>query len=292
MGNSNVIPYEQYLSVNDISDVPSCASSALNSVCVSPVNDAFVPHDPIATELKIYKEHVAIYEQRAKFELTEHEQRMDDQMSMLIQNRNKTEENLKKELHSFKLQLKSTMENNKIIGETECFVTKDVFYTATDSVLNVSRFSDMHDAFTSAQKQRFGNKKPVTSSDAPSFDSLFVIGKLNEQIQSRGNTIRELKEKISCLTKKNSDTDPIFDLKALVSQNKDLTAKLNALQDLNECLFRINLKRTPNVSLYLIVNLRCWLLGRISLELNQFPLDSSKNREVCILPKSNALRKM
>ncbi|GJX93501.1 hypothetical protein Tco_0348087 [Tanacetum coccineum] len=118
MGNSNVIPYEQYLSVNDISVVPSCASSALNSVCVSPVNDAIVPHDPIAIELKIYKEQVAIYEQRAKFELTEREQRMDDQMRMLIQNRNKTEENLKKELHSFKLQLKSTMENNKIIEET------------------------------------------------------------------------------------------------------------------------------------------------------------------------------
>ncbi|GJU67537.1 hypothetical protein Tco_1253796 [Tanacetum coccineum] len=47
MGNSNVIPYEQYVSVNDISVVPSCASSALNSVCVSPVNDAVVPHDSI-----------------------------------------------------------------------------------------------------------------------------------------------------------------------------------------------------------------------------------------------------
>ncbi|GKA90125.1 hypothetical protein Tco_0811937 [Tanacetum coccineum] len=164
----------------------------------------------------------------------------------------------------------------------EC-LSKDVFYTATDSVLNVSRFSDMHDAFTIAQKrianlesenfnlrnkiqnddhdsmikhfsklevehfnlqlkyqnlkERFGNKKPVTSSDAPSFDSLFVIGKLNEQIQSRGNTIRELKEKISRLTEKNSDANPTPDLKALVSQNKDLTAKLNALHDLNE-LFR------------------------------------------------------
>ncbi|GJT11081.1 retrovirus-related pol polyprotein from transposon TNT 1-94 [Tanacetum coccineum] len=104
----------------------------------------------------------------------------------------------------------------------EC-LSKDVFYTATDSVLNYQNL-----------KERFGNKKPVTSSDAPSFDSLFVIGKLNEQIQSRGNTIRELKEKISRLTKKNSDADPIFDLKALVSQNKDLTAKLNALHDLNE----------------------------------------------------------
>ncbi|GJY90546.1 hypothetical protein Tco_0505742 [Tanacetum coccineum] len=97
---------------------PTSCCRVLNSVCVSPVNDAFVPHDPIATELKIYKEHVAIYEQHAKFELTECEQRMDDQMRMLIQNRNKMEEYLKKELHSFKLQLKSTMDNNKIIEET------------------------------------------------------------------------------------------------------------------------------------------------------------------------------
>ncbi|GJV76209.1 hypothetical protein Tco_1507793 [Tanacetum coccineum] len=105
MGNSNVIPYEQYLSVNNTSVVPSYASSTLNNVCVSYDNDAFVPHDPIANELKIYKEQVAIYEQRAKFELTEREQRMDEQMRMLIQNRNKTEENLKKELHFVKLQL-------------------------------------------------------------------------------------------------------------------------------------------------------------------------------------------
>ncbi|GKF84799.1 hypothetical protein Tco_0249697 [Tanacetum coccineum] len=80
MGNSNVTLYEQYLSDNDISDVPNYASSALNSVCVSPVNDAFALHDPIATELKISKEQVAIYEQRAKFELIEREQQMDDQM--------------------------------------------------------------------------------------------------------------------------------------------------------------------------------------------------------------------
>ncbi|GJW20462.1 hypothetical protein Tco_0031084 [Tanacetum coccineum] len=62
MGNSNVIPYEQYLLVNNISVVPSCVSSTLNNVCVSSDNDAFVPHDPIANELKIYKEQVAIYE--------------------------------------------------------------------------------------------------------------------------------------------------------------------------------------------------------------------------------------
>ncbi|GJY18752.1 retrovirus-related pol polyprotein from transposon TNT 1-94 [Tanacetum coccineum] len=197
-------------------------------------------------------------------------------------------ENLEAEVDQNEIDLKSgeikrknlLITNDNLIAEC---LSKDVFYTATDSILNVSRFSDMHDAFTIAQKrivdlesenfnlrnkiqnddhdsmlkhfsklevehfnlqlkyqnlkERFRNKKPVTSLDAPLFDSLFVIGKLNEQIQSRGNTIRELKEKIYRLTEKNSDANPTLGLKALVSQNKDLTAKLNALHDLNE-LFR------------------------------------------------------
>nr|GEW58112.1 integrase, catalytic region, zinc finger, CCHC-type, peptidase aspartic, catalytic [Tanacetum cinerariifolium] len=49
-----------------------------------------------------------------------------------------------------------------------------------------------------------------------------------------GNTIRELREKISQLTKKHSDVVPIHDLKALDSQNKDTDAKVNVLHDLNE----------------------------------------------------------
>ncbi|GJZ88644.1 retrovirus-related pol polyprotein from transposon TNT 1-94 [Tanacetum coccineum] len=71
MGNSNVIPYEQYLTVNDTSAIPSCASSVPNDASVLNDNDVYVPHDPLVTELAIYKEQVAIYEQRAKFELTE-----------------------------------------------------------------------------------------------------------------------------------------------------------------------------------------------------------------------------
>ncbi|GJS83621.1 hypothetical protein Tco_0750162, partial [Tanacetum coccineum] len=52
----------------------------------------------------------------------------------------------------------------------------------------------------------------VTSSDAPAFESDFVIGNLKEQLPGRGNTIRELKVKISRLQKKH----------------------INALQDLNK----------------------------------------------------------
>nr|GEX13801.1 RNA-directed DNA polymerase, eukaryota, reverse transcriptase zinc-binding domain protein [Tanacetum cinerariifolium] len=83
-------------------------------------------------------------------------------------------------------------------------------------------------------KESFENKNPVKSSNAPTFDSVFIIGQLQDQIQIRGNTIHELREKISQLTKKHSDAVPIYDLKALDSQNKELHTKVNALHDLNE----------------------------------------------------------
>ncbi|GJW66903.1 hypothetical protein Tco_0121327 [Tanacetum coccineum] len=132
------------------------------------------------------------------------------------------------------------IENENLIDDC---LSKEVFYTATDSVLTVSRFTEMNDAYTVAQKriveleaeisklrckiqkddhsemikhfshlevehlnlqlkyqhlkESFGNNKSKTSSDVPLFDSVFIIGKLKEQLQGRGNTIRELKEKIS-----------------------------------------------------------------------------------------------
>ncbi|GJX60357.1 retrovirus-related pol polyprotein from transposon TNT 1-94 [Tanacetum coccineum] len=255
-------------------------------------------------------------------------------------------ENLEAEVDQNEIDLKSgeiERKNLLITNENllvEC-LSKDVFYTATDSVLNVSRFSDMHDAFTIAQKriadlesenfnlrnkiqnddhdsmikhfsklevehfnlqlkyqnlkERFRNKKPVTSSDAPSSDSLFVIGKLNEQIQSRGNTIRELKEKISRLTEKNSDADPTLDLKALVSQNKDLTAKLNALHDLNERFRAENAKVKQHYkelydSIKITHNSKCVTIpdskpkvlapGRYPIDVEPIPPRLKKNQEV------------
>ncbi|GJR12271.1 retrovirus-related pol polyprotein from transposon TNT 1-94 [Tanacetum coccineum] len=81
------------------------------------MNNAYIPHDPLVTELSIYKQQVAMYEQHAKFDLTLREQKMDEQMRMLIQDCNKKEENLKNELHSVKLQLNSTIKSNMIIEE-------------------------------------------------------------------------------------------------------------------------------------------------------------------------------
>ncbi|GJU08237.1 retrovirus-related pol polyprotein from transposon TNT 1-94 [Tanacetum coccineum] len=91
----NVIPYEQYLSVNDTSVVPSCANSALNDACVLSDNDA--------------------------------------------------NENLKKELHSVKLQLNSTMENNKIIEETVTALKQEFKQKETKFLTNFSNLKNLKD---------------------------------------------------------------------------------------------------------------------------------------------------
>nr|GEV43964.1 integrase, catalytic region, zinc finger, CCHC-type, peptidase aspartic, catalytic [Tanacetum cinerariifolium] len=116
--------------------------------------------------------------------------------------------------------------NDNLIADC---LSKDVFYTATDYVLTVSRFSDMHEAWSAAQKR-------ITKLKSENFNLQNKIQNDDHDvmIQSRGNTICELREKISRLTKKHSDAVPIHDLKALDSQNKELHAKVNALHDLNE----------------------------------------------------------
>nr|GEX79198.1 hypothetical protein [Tanacetum cinerariifolium] len=113
---------------------------------------------------------------------------------------------------------------------TDC-LSKDVLYTATDSVLTIFRFSEIHEAFNAAQKRisELESKNSNMQNKIQNDDH-----DLKDQVQSRGNTIRELREKTSQLTKKHSDADPIHDLKALDSQNKELHAKVNALHDLNE----------------------------------------------------------
>nr|GEW66429.1 retrovirus-related Pol polyprotein from transposon TNT 1-94 [Tanacetum cinerariifolium] len=58
-------------------------------------------------------------------------------------------------------------------------------------------------------KESFENKKSVTSLKSPTFDSVLVIRELKDQVQSIGNMIRELREKISRITKKHSEAVPI-----------------------------------------------------------------------------------
>nr|GEW02613.1 integrase, catalytic region, zinc finger, CCHC-type, peptidase aspartic, catalytic [Tanacetum cinerariifolium] len=61
----------------------------------------------------------------ARFELTEREQKIDEQLRIVITDRNIKEENLKKELHSVKMQLASTINHNKSMVEEVKSLKKD-----------------------------------------------------------------------------------------------------------------------------------------------------------------------
>nr|GEU50635.1 hypothetical protein [Tanacetum cinerariifolium] len=78
---------------------------------------ASVVDNSLSAELATYKEQVELYERRDKFELTEREQKIDEQLRIIITDRNIMEENLKKELHYVKMQLSSTINHNKSMVE-------------------------------------------------------------------------------------------------------------------------------------------------------------------------------
>ncbi|GJT48049.1 retrovirus-related pol polyprotein from transposon TNT 1-94 [Tanacetum coccineum] len=145
LGHSNVIPYEQYLSDNEVSVEPSCAPSVPIDASVLHDNNAYIPHDPLVTELSIYKQQVAMYKQRAKFDMTLCEQKMDEQMCMLIQDHNKKEENLKNELHSVKLQLNSTIKSNTIIEETVTALKHEFKQKETKFLTDFSNLKTLND---------------------------------------------------------------------------------------------------------------------------------------------------
>ncbi|GJW07245.1 hypothetical protein Tco_1569668 [Tanacetum coccineum] len=117
----------EYVKDNAVPVVQSNVSSVTHDAYMIIYNDMCEPHaqsvsktawnivvdNSLTAKLETYKEQVELYERRARFELTEREQKIDEQLRIVITNRNIKEEKLKKELHSVKLQLASTINHNK-----------------------------------------------------------------------------------------------------------------------------------------------------------------------------------
>nr|GEW98027.1 reverse transcriptase domain-containing protein [Tanacetum cinerariifolium] len=136
---SNMIPYDQYVKDNEVPVVHSNASSVPNDTFMMIYNDMCEPLVPsvpntsqnaavktsLTAELATYREQVELYERRAKFELTEREQKINEQLRLAISDRNFKEETLKRELHSTKLQLASTINRNKSMVEETTFLKQD-----------------------------------------------------------------------------------------------------------------------------------------------------------------------
>nr|GEU55182.1 hypothetical protein [Tanacetum cinerariifolium] len=131
MSDSNMISYDQYVKDNVVPGVHSNVYSVPNDAYMMIYNDMYEPHaqsvsktsrnivveNSLTAELATYKEQVELYERRAKFELTEREQNINEQLRLVITYRNYKEETLKKELYSVKLQLPSTINHNKLMVE-------------------------------------------------------------------------------------------------------------------------------------------------------------------------------
>ncbi|GJU57631.1 retrovirus-related pol polyprotein from transposon TNT 1-94 [Tanacetum coccineum] len=115
--DSNMISYDQYVKDNAVPVVQSNVSSVPNDAYMMIFNDMHEPHaqsvsnttrntvvdNSLTAKLVTYKEQVELYERRAMFELTEREQKIDEQLRIVITDRNIKEEILKKELHSVKI---------------------------------------------------------------------------------------------------------------------------------------------------------------------------------------------
>nr|GEX66206.1 retrovirus-related Pol polyprotein from transposon TNT 1-94 [Tanacetum cinerariifolium] len=136
---SNMILYNQYVKDNDVSVVHSNASSVLNDTFMMIYDDMCEPIAPsvsnssqnavvknsLTAELATYREQVEMYERWAKFELTERKQKINEQLRLVISDRNLKEETLKRELYSTKLQLTSTISRNKSMVEETTFLKQE-----------------------------------------------------------------------------------------------------------------------------------------------------------------------
>nr|GEV72176.1 integrase, catalytic region, zinc finger, CCHC-type, peptidase aspartic, catalytic [Tanacetum cinerariifolium] len=94
--DSNMIPYDQYVEDNEVPVVHSNASSVQNDTFMMIYNDMCEPSAPsvsnssrnaviknsLTAELATYREQVELYERRAKFELTEREQKINEQLRL------------------------------------------------------------------------------------------------------------------------------------------------------------------------------------------------------------------
>ncbi|GJZ51059.1 retrovirus-related pol polyprotein from transposon TNT 1-94 [Tanacetum coccineum] len=117
----NLSSANPYIKDNTVPVVQNNVSCVPNDECMMILNDM---HEPTA-ELATYKEQVELYERRAWFELTEIEQKIDEQLRIVITDRNRKEERLKRELHSVKLQLTSTINHNNSMVEEVTSLKKD-----------------------------------------------------------------------------------------------------------------------------------------------------------------------
>nr|GEX80455.1 integrase, catalytic region, zinc finger, CCHC-type, peptidase aspartic, catalytic [Tanacetum cinerariifolium] len=129
--------------------------------------------------------------------------------------------------------------NDNLIAEC---LSKEVFSVATNSELNIARFTKMHAANTIVEARCLTLEAEIANlrdknKDTLDFDSVFVIGKMQASLQGKDNIIYQLKKQLSQLQVTHSDTDRTLKVQTADSQITKLTEQVTNLQAQNN-LFR------------------------------------------------------
>nr|GEY50278.1 hypothetical protein [Tanacetum cinerariifolium] len=188
--NSNMIPYDLYVKDNAVPVVQSNVSTVPNDAYMMILNDMHEPpaqhvsvtpqnkvvDKSLTAELETYKEQVELYERRSRFELTEREQKIDEQLRIVITDRNIKEENLKKELHSVKIF--SEMHDAYTVIQARCLKLESELSKLKDKIqkddhdVMVKCFSNLEEQHLNLQlkcqhlKENLGNNNSLPAQDA------------------------------------------------------------------------------------------------------------------------------
>ncbi|GJU57829.1 hypothetical protein Tco_1235595 [Tanacetum coccineum] len=157
--DSNMISYDQYVKDNAVPVIQSNVSSVpddaymmifndMNELYAQSVSDTtrnIVVDKSLTAKIETYKEQVKLYERRARFELTEREQKIDAQLRIVITDRNIKEENLKKELHYVKMKLASTINHNKSMALTKEIKEMKYIFEELEAEVDQNVVNSKHD---------------------------------------------------------------------------------------------------------------------------------------------------
>ncbi|GJZ37093.1 hypothetical protein Tco_0583284 [Tanacetum coccineum] len=178
-----------------------------------------------------------------------------EQKNLLIANDNLIVDCLSKEVFYIAINFELTvsrfteMHDAHTVIQVRCLELKAKFSKLCDKVQKddhtelVKHFFNHEDSHLNLQlkyqnlKERFRNNTSPPARDAPDFDSVFVIKKMEAFIQGKDNAIKNLRMKISQLKETCSEAHRTLDFRALDFQITQLTKKVTVLHEQNE-LFR------------------------------------------------------
>nr|GEY51201.1 hypothetical protein [Tanacetum cinerariifolium] len=136
--------------------------------------------------------------------------------------------------------------NDNLIAEC---LSKEVFFVATKSELNIARFAKMHVANTSVKarclafeaelatlrdKRQSWKSPPTSDKETPDFDSVFVIGKMQASLLGKDNAILQLKKQLSKLQATCRDIECTVKVRTTDSQFTKVTDPVTNLQAQND----------------------------------------------------------